>query len=122
MCVVNELNCAIPPPPTVRVYSWFLAHDERPFRGTVIYVHAKWAKLVAKVQETEAEMDLEMIHLRLCKLPTLHILGAYLDSNPTMDHAAKVHARLEDKIEQIKAWDKVYLLIGDLNRPVYKPT
>ena len=53
---------------------------------------------------------MEMIHLRISTLPTLHILGAYLDSSPTVKHAAKVQVRLEEKIEQIKAWDEECLL------------
>ena len=85
-------------------------------RGTAIYIRKKWAKLVAKEQDTEAKMIL----LQLSTLPTFHIMG--LDSNPKVDHAAKVQARIEDKIEQIKAWEEECLLIGDLNLPVYKPT
>ena len=119
VCIVNELNCQFPP--AIRGYSWFLAKDDRPFRGTAIYVHSKWAKLVTKVPDSEAEMDMEMIHLRIATLPTLHILGAYLDSSPTVSHVAHVRARLEDKIEQIKAWDEECLLHGDLNRPWTNP-
>ena len=49
-------------------------------------------------------------------------MGAYLDSSPTVGHATHIQARLEDKVEQIKAWDEECLLIGDLNRSVDKPT
>ena len=49
--VVNELSAAVPP--TVRGYSWFLAMDDRPLRGTAIYVQSKWAKLVTKVPDTQ---------------------------------------------------------------------
>ena len=38
-------------------------------------------------------MDLEMIHLRISTPPTLHILGAYLDCSPTVEHAAKVQVK-----------------------------
>ena len=109
-------------PPTVRGYTWFLARDDRHFRVNAIYVHPKWAKLVAKVPDEESEMDLKIIHLRISTLPTLHILGAYLDCSPTVKHAAKIQVRLEEKIKQIKAWDEKCLLIGYLTRPVDKPT
>ena len=85
-------------------------------------MHAKWIKRVAKAPDEESDMDLEMIHMRISTLPTLHILGAYLNCSPTVVHTAKVQVRLEEKIEQIKAWDEECLLIGDLNRPVDKPT
>ena len=71
-CVFNELNVATPP--TVRGYTLFLAHDDRPFRGTAIYVHVKWAQPVEKVPDTDAEMDLEVFHLQIRTLPTLHTL------------------------------------------------
>ena len=100
--VINELSAAVPP--TFRGYSWFLAKDDRPFRGTAINVHSNWAKLVTKVPDVDKEMDMELIHLRVSTLPTLHIIGAYLDSKPTVGHAAHVQARLEEKIEEIKAW------------------
>ena len=120
VCVVNELSAAVPP--TFRGYSWFLAKDDRPFRGTAINVHSNWAKLVTKVPDVDKEMDMELIHLRVSNLQTLHIIGAYLDSKPTVGHAAHVQARLEEKIEEIKAWGEECLLIGDLNRNVDKPT
>ena len=74
---------------------------------------------MTKVPDTEKEMDMEMIHLRIS---TLHILGAYLDTSPTVGHAALVQARLEDKTEEIKAMGEECLLIGDLNGPIDKPT
>ena len=37
VCIINELNA--PFTPAIREYSWFLAKDDRPFRGTAIYVH-----------------------------------------------------------------------------------
>ena len=52
----------------------------------------------------------------------LHIIGAYLDSKPTVGHAAHVQARLEENIEEIKALGEECLLIGDLNRNVDKTT
>ena len=66
-------------------------------------------------------MDMELIHLRVSTLPTLHTIGAYLDSKPTVGHFSHVQARLEKKIEEIKAWGKECLLIGDLNRTTEKP-
>ena len=113
---MNKVN--YPFPPAIRGYSWFLEKNHRPFIRTAIYVHSKWAKLVAKVPDTEAEMDMEMIHLQISTLPTLHILGVYLDSNPTVDHVAKVQARLVDKLQKIKALDKECPLNGDLNCPM----
>ena len=59
---------------------------------------------MTKVPEAEKEMDMEMIHLRISTLPTLHILGAYLDSSPTVGQAALLQAMLEEKIEVIKTW------------------
>ena len=59
--IINVLNA--PFPPAIRGYSWFLAKDNRSFRGTAIYVHTKWAKLVTKVPDAEKEMDMEIIHL-----------------------------------------------------------
>ena len=50
MCIVNTLNC--PFPPAIRWYS-------------------KWAKSVTKVPDSEAEMDMEMIHLRIANSPYL---------------------------------------------------
>ena len=47
---------------------------------------------------SKAEMDMAMIHLRIVTLPTPHILGAYLDSSPTVGHTALLQARLEAKI------------------------
>ena len=88
ICVINELSVSTPP--TIRGYSWFQARDDRPFRGTAIYVHSKWAPLVTKVPDADKEMDMEMIHLRLNTLTTLHIIGAYLDTAPTVGHAALV--------------------------------
>ena len=67
-------------------------------------------------------MDMEIIHLRVNTLPTLHVTGKYLDTAPTVTHAALVQARLEEKINKIKDRGEEYLLIGDLNRNVDKPT
>ena len=120
ICVINEVYSAVPP--TIRGYSWFKARDDRPFRSTVIYVDSKWAPKVTKVPDADKEMDMEMIHLRVNTLPTLHIIGAYLDTAPTVGHAALVQARLEEKIDQIKDRGEECLLIGDLNRNVDKPT
>ena len=107
--MINELSASTPP--TIRGYSWFLARDDRPFRGMAIYVHSKWAKLVTKVPDADKEMDMEMIHLRVNTLPTLHIIGAYLDTAPTVGHAALVQARLEEKIYQIKNWGEECIMI-----------
>ena len=93
-----------------------------PFRGKAIYVNSKLSKLVTKVPDADKEMDMEMIHLRVNTLPTLHVIGAYLDTAPTVGHAALVQARLEEKINQIKDRGEECLLIGDLNRNVDKPT
>ena len=67
-----------------------------------IYVHSKSAKLVTKVPDADKEMDMEIIHLMVNTLPTLHIIGAYLDTAPTVGHTAQVQARLDEKIEEIK--------------------
>ena len=58
---------------------------------------------MTKAPDSEAEIDMEIIHLRIATLPTLHILGAYFDSSPTVGHPAQVQVRLEDKVKQIKA-------------------
>ena len=108
-------------PPTIRGNSWFLARDYRPFRGTAIYVHSKWAKLVTKVPDADKEMDMEMIHLRVNTLPTLHIIEANLDTAPTVGHAALVQARLEEKINETRDWGEECILIADLNRNIDKP-
>ena len=47
----------------------------------------------------DKEMDKELIHLGVSTLPTLQIIGAYLDSKQTLGHAAHIQARLEKKIE-----------------------
>ena len=96
VCVINEVYAAVPP--NIRGYSWFQARDDRPFRGTIIYVSSKWAPLVTKIPDVDTEMDMEMIHLRVNTLPTLHIIGAYLDTAPTVGHAVLVQTRLEEKI------------------------
>ena len=95
ICVINEVNSSVPP--KIRGYTWFQARDDRPFRGTVIYVSSKWAPLITKIPDTADEMDMEMIHLRVNCLPTLNIIGAYLDTAPTVAHAALVQTRLEEK-------------------------
>ena len=63
-----------------------------------------------------------MIHLRLNTIPALHIIGVYLDCAPTVEQATKVQARLEAKLEEITNKDENVLLMGDLNRPMDKPT
>ena len=63
-----------------------------------------------------------MIHLRLNTLPALHIIGVYLDCAQTVEQANKVQARLEAKLEAITNKDEDVLLMGDLNRPMDKPT
>ena len=120
VCVINEVYAAVPP--NIRGYSWFQARDDRPFRGTIIYVSSKWAPLVTKIPDVDTEMDMEMIHLRVNTLPTLNIIGAYLDTAPTAAHAVLVQTRLEEKIEGLAAKGEDCLLIGDLNRPMDKPT
>ena len=67
-------------------------------------------------------MDLEMIHLCVNTLPTVNIIGAYLDTAPTAAHAVLVQTRLEEKMEALAAKGEDCLLIGDLNRPMDKPT
>ena len=74
-------------PPTIRGYTYYQALDDRPFRGTVIYVKSTWANGTTKVPDQSDEMDMEMIHLRLNCLPALHIIGVYLDCAPTVGHA-----------------------------------
>ena len=120
VCVINEVYAAVPP--NIRGYSWFQARDDRPFRGTIIYVSSKWAPLVTKIPDIDTEMDMEMIHLRVNTLPTLNIIGAYLDTAPTAAHAVLVQTRLEEKMESLAAKGEDCLLIGDLNRPMDKPT
>ena len=85
-------------------------------------MNSKWAPLVTKVPDADKEMDMEMIHLRVNTLPTLHVIGAYLDTAPTVGQAVLVQTRLEDKIDIITAKGEDCLLIGDLNRNVEKPT
>ena len=88
VCVLNEL--------TIRRYSWFRAREDRQFRCTAMYMHSKREPLVTKVPDADKEMDLEMIRLRVNTLQTLHIIGAYLDTAPTVGHAALVQARFEE--------------------------
>ena len=88
----------------------------------MIYVSSKWAPLVTKIPDIDTDMDMEMIHLRVNSLPTLNIIGAYLDTAPTAAHAVLVQTRLEEKMEGLtQKWEDC-LLIGDLNRPMDKPT
>ena len=77
---------------------------------------------MTKVPDADKEMDMEMIHLRVNTLPTLHVMGAYLDTAPTVGQAVLVQTRLEEKIYNIAAKGEECLLIGDLNRNVDKPT
>ena len=65
-------------------------------------------------------MDMEMIHLRVNTLPTLNIIGAYLDTAPTAAHAVLVQTRLEEKMESLAAKGEDCLLIGDINRRMAK--
>ena len=62
------------------------------------------------------------VHLRVSTVPTLHILGAYLESNPTIEEAIRAQLRPEKKVKLIKSWAKKCLIIGDLDRPLNKPT
>ena len=120
VCIINEVYSAVPP--KIRGYTWFQARDDRPFRGTVIYVISKWAHLITKIPDLNDEMDMELIHLRVNCLPTLNIIGAYLDTAPTVAHATLVQNRLEEKMESLTLKGEDCLLIGDLNRPMDKPT
>ena len=122
VCLINEVYAAIPPNIIIRGYSWFQARDDRPFRGTIIYVSSKWAPLVTIIPDVDTKMDMEMIHLRINTLPTLHIIWAYLDTAPTAAHAVLVQTRLKEKVEGLEAKGEDCLLIGDLNRPMDKPT
>ena len=63
-----------------------------------------------------------MIHLRINTLPALHVIGVYLDCKPTVEQANSVQARLEAKLQEITGKDEDVLLMGDLNRPMDKPT
>ena len=88
----------------------------------MIYVSSKWAPLVTKIPDIDTDMDMEMIHLRVNSLPTLNIIGAYLDTAPTAAHAVLVQTSLEEKMEGLTQTGEDCLLIGDLNRPMDKPT
>ena len=46
-------------------------------------------------------MDMELIHLRVNCLPTVNIVGAYLDTAQTVAHATLVQKRLEEKMESL---------------------
>ena len=63
-----------------------------------------------------------MIHLRLNTLPALHVIGVYLDCKPTVAQVNSVQARLESKLQEITDKAEDVLLMGDLNRPMDKPT
>ena len=114
IAIINEVYSTVPP--SIRGYTWYQARDDRPFRGSVIYVKSTLAGSTTKVPDKSDEEDLEMIHLRLNTLPALHIIGVYLDCAPTVEQANKVQARLEAKLEEITNKDEDVLLMGDLNR------
>ena len=120
VAIINEVSRTIPPP--IRGYTYYQARDDRPFRGSVIYVKSTLSSVTTKVPDKSDEMDMEMIHLRLNTLPALHIIGVYLDCAPTVEHANNVQARLEAKLESITSKDEDCILMGDLNRPMDKPT
>ena len=109
-------------PPAIRGYTYYQARDDRPFRGTVIYVKSNWVAMITKIPDLSDEMAMEQIHLRVNCLPTLHIIGVYLDCAPTVGHANLVQARLEAKLESITQKGEDCILMGDLNRPMDKPT
>ena len=60
-------------------------------------------------------MNMEMIHLRVNTLPTLHVTRAYLETAPTVGDAVMVQSRLEEKIDQLTDKGEECLLIGDLS-------
>ena len=41
VAIINEVSAIVPP--TIRGYTYYQARDDRPFRGTVIYVKSTWA-------------------------------------------------------------------------------
>ena len=110
-CVINEVYWAVPP--KIRGYTWFQARDDRPFRGTVIYVSSMCAPLITKIPDIADDIDMEMIHLSVNCVPTLNIIGAYLDTAPAVPHAAQVKTRLEEKMESLTQKEEDCLLIGD---------
>ena len=99
-----------------------MARDDRKFRGTCIYLKTSLIEHTIKVPDNSEDDDLEMIHLRLNTLPALHIIGVYLDCKPTVAQANSVQTRLESKLQEITDKAEDVLLMGDLNRPMDKPT
>ena len=118
ICIINEVSAAVPP--KIRGYTYFQAQEDRPIRGTVIYVVSKLVHLIAKIPDLSDEMDMEMIHLHVNCLPTLNIIGVYLDCAPTVAHANLVQTRLEEKMESLTQKGEDCILMGDLNRPMDK--
>ena len=55
-----------------------------------------------------------MIHFHVNCLPTLNVIGAYLDTAPKVAHAALVQTRLKEKMESLTQKGEDCLLIGDL--------
>ena len=88
----------------------------------MIYVKANWVPMITKIPDLSDKMDMEMIYLRVNCLPTLHIIGVYLDCAPTVAHANQVQTRLEAKMDSITERGEDCILMGDLNRPMDKPT
>ena len=82
----------------------------------MIYVVPKWVHLITKIPDLSDKMDMEMIHLRVS------IIGVYLDCAPTVAHANLVQTRLEEKMESLTQKGEDCLLMGDMNRPMDKPT
>ena len=90
--------------------------------SSCMYIKSTLVGSTTKVPDRSDEKDIEMIHLRINTLPALHVIGVYLDCKPSVEQANSVQARLEAKLQEITDKDEDVLLMGDLNRPMDKPT
>ena len=50
IAIMNEVSAAVPPP--IRGYTYYQARDDRPFRGTMIYVKSNWVSMITSGVET----------------------------------------------------------------------
>ena len=73
LAIVNEVGCPVPPP--VRGYTIYQARDDRPFRGSCMYLKTSLIEHTTKVPDRSDEDDIEMIHLRLNTQPALRVPG-----------------------------------------------
>ena len=65
---------------------------------------------MSRIPDDEHDEILELIHLRVGTMPTLHIVGTYLESSPTIDEAFRAEVRLEAKntsVEEKSAYELV---------------